>query len=182
MDHHLNLMLFSAAVANDADFDLKRRVFEDVEPGFASEQQRDSANVRKLQRGFRIYCMKDFFDGERVRFEFSENAPQFRRDAMEPLFERVSRTGTDHACGNEPVAAAIRLDDAIPRPLRSAVYADDSHFEQRHGARAGPEQFKPGLLLRQLRFRSCRTHFEHRRALRARRTASAWPEHFCLRA
>ena len=48
LNHHLHLLLFGAAIADDAHLYFERRVFADCQAGFGGLEERDAAHVREL--------------------------------------------------------------------------------------------------------------------------------------
>ena len=89
MHHHLYLLLFGAAIADDAHLDFERRVFADCKTGLGGLQQSDTAYVRELERGFGVDGMKNFLDGDGFRSELLKHGAQLGGYLLQTASEGV---------------------------------------------------------------------------------------------
>jgi len=125
--HVLDLLLFRAAVTDDANFDLKRRVFADCETGFGSLKESDAADVRQLEGRLGIHGVKDLFDSDESGRVIAKHGAQVGGNVFEAEFESEGRLGANDTRGYESVGPAIGIDNTETGALRSAVDAYDSH-------------------------------------------------------
>ena len=66
LHHLLHLLLLGAAVADDRPLDLRRRVFDDRQPGLDGGQHRHAARVTELQRAAHVDGVKQVLDRDAV--------------------------------------------------------------------------------------------------------------------
>ena len=67
LHHLLHLRLLGAAVADDRELDLGRRVFDDRQPGLNGREHGDAARVPQHERASHVAGMKQILDDDAVR-------------------------------------------------------------------------------------------------------------------
>jgi hypothetical protein len=66
LDHLLDLVLFSTAIADDGALDLRWRVFHDWTPCFDRRKHGHATRVPELERAADVDCVKQAFNGNTI--------------------------------------------------------------------------------------------------------------------
>src|SRR5579862_1565327 len=81
--HVLDLLLFSAPVADYRGLDSKRRVFSDFEAGRGSSQHGYAANLAEFESGLHVEGIEHVFDGDFIRLMLGDDGSQVHVDARQ---------------------------------------------------------------------------------------------------
>ena len=108
--HLLDLMFFSAAVADHCGLDGEWRVFGDFESGGCGGQHGDTTHLAELQGRFHVGGIENVFDGDAVRPVEGDEFLKADRNEREARGHGIARRNFDRAADDAHeaiIAAAI---------------------------------------------------------------------------
>ena len=121
-DHVLHLPLFGFPVADYSRLDRERRVLSDVQACGRRRQHGDSTHLPKLNRRFRIHCVKHIFNLDVILAVLLDDRAQTFKNFRQTPRQRFARRELHRATSEADQSVMIaKFDHAVAGVLGAAI-------------------------------------------------------------